>query len=275
MNRLQYVLPQLWLSRLVGFLARLRLGALTTAVIRWFVGHYGVNMQEAVMPDINAYPSFNEFFTRALKPGVREIQCDERAILSPVDGTISQCGRICQGEIIQAKGQPYSVAALLGDATAALAFEGGFFMTIYLSPKDYHRIHMPMTGKLACMRFVPGRLFSVNPWAVDNVAGVFARNERVVTHFDTAFGGVAQVLVGALFVGSMDTVWAGTINAVHPRKMMAVDYPDQPQYSQGVQMGHFNMGSTVVLLLPNNPYTRMPGLVAGETVRLGQVLLRL
>ena len=211
----QYLLPKQALTTLAGKLAGAQGGTLTTRVIRWFVNRYGVNMAEAANPDIAAYPTFNEFFTRPLKPDARPLA--PATLVCPVDGAISQFGRIEHDQIFQAKGHTYSTTALVGGDTAlAKQFDDGSFATIYLSPKDYHRIHMPCAGKLLRMIHVPGELFSVNPATARGVPGLFARNERVVCVFESANGPFVQVLVGATIVGSMATVWHGVVNPPRP-----------------------------------------------------------
>ena len=210
--KLQYVLPKHALSRLVGKFAAGEYGATTTFIIKQFIKQFNVDMSEAKESDPAAYPSFNAFFTRELKPGLREFSADETELGHAVDGTVSQLGPIEGDTIFQAKGHHYSLTAILGgDAQLAAPFKGGDFATIYLSPRDYHRIHMPLTGKLTDMVYVPGELFSVNPLTAQNVPGLFARNERVVAIFDTDIGKVAIVLVGATIVASIETIWAGTV----------------------------------------------------------------
>ncbi len=247
---LQHVLPKRALTELAGWGASARGGALTTAVVRWFIGRYGVNMAEAAQPDPAAYASFNEFFTRPLKPGARPLaQADW---VSPVDGAISQFGPIERDQIFQAKGHAYSTAALLGgDQALAAQFENGHFATLYLSPKDYHRIHMPCDGRLLRMVHVPGALFSVNPATARGVPGLFARNERVVCLFETAHGPFVLTLVGATIVGSMATVWHGVVNPPRPGQVREWRYDDQHiTLRQGEEMGRFLLGSTVVMLWP-------------------------
>jgi len=247
----QYLLPKQALTALMGRLAGAHSGALTTAVIRWFIGRYGVNMAEAANPDPAAYACFNDFFTRALRSGARPL-ADGADWLCPVDGAISQFGRIEAGQIFQAKGHQYSATALLGgDAARAAAYDDGWFATLYLSPRDYHRIHMPCDGRLVRMVHVPGELFSVNPTTARGVPGLFARNERVVCHFEGPFGPFVMVLVGATVVGSMATVWHGLVNPPRPGTVRAWDYaPGQVSLARGDEMGRFLLGSTVVMLMP-------------------------
>jgi len=268
----QHLLPKQALTALAGAVADARLGALSTANIRWFIGRYGVDMSEAASADPAAYASFNDFFTRALRPGVRPLaQAD---LLCPVDGAISQFGAIEGGRIFQAKGHDYSATALLGgDAALAAHFHGGHFATLYLSPRDYHRIHMPCGGRLLRMVHVPGALFSVNPATARGVPGLFARNERVVCVFDGAQGPWVSVLVGATIVGSMATVWHGVVNPPRPGKLREWAYQDQDiQLAQGAEMGRFRLGSTVVLLLPAGPLRFNAQWAPGGSVRMGQAM---
>ncbi len=249
---LQYVLPKKLLTQFMGRLASAQAGSLTRVVIKWFIGRYGVNMQEAADPAIESYSSFNEFFTRPLKAGARPLA--DAAFICPVDGAISQFGPIKKDQIFQAKGHAYSTAALLaGDAALAKEFEDGEFACLYLSPKDYHRIHMPCDGRLLRMWYVPGDLFSVNPSTARGVPGLFARNERVVCEFESSFGKFTMVLVGATIVGSMATVWQGLINPPRYGDVKVWCYEDQNiQLAKGQEMGRFLLGSTVVMTFPKN-----------------------
>ena len=265
----QYLLPKRAITSFGGHIASARAGGITTGIIRWFVGKYGVDMTEAANPDIGSYASFNEFFTRALKPGARPIA--EADLVCPVDGAISQFGAIDRDQIFQAKGHSYSTTALVGgDATLAAKFQDGHFATIYLSPRDYHRIHMPCDGRLLRMVYVPGELFSVNPVTARGVPGLFARNERVVCVFDSPLGPFVLTLVGATIVGSMATVWQGVINP--PRgPVREWRYEDQDiRLKQGDEMGRFLLGSTVVLLFPKGPLQFNPAWAPAGAVRLGQ-----
>ncbi len=269
---LQYVLPKKALTQLAGALASLRGGVLTTRFIRWFVGRYGVNMSEAANPDIASYPTFNEFFSRPLKAGARPLaQAD---LISPVDGAISQFGPIRQDQIFQAKGHSYSTRALVGgDAALAARFQDGHFATLYLSPKDYHRIHMPCEGRLTRMIYVPGDLFSVNPATARGVPGLFARNERVVCVFESAHGPFVLTLVGATIVGSMATVWHGLVNPPRSATVREWRYDDQHiVLKQGDEMGRFLLGSTVVMLFPKGPLTFNPTWAAAKPIRMGEVM---
>ena len=269
---LQYLLPKRALTQFGGLVAGARGGALTTGIIRWFVGKYRVNMAEAADPDIRNYASFNEFFTRALKPDARPLA--KADLLCPVDGAISQFGAIQRDQIFQAKGHHYSSTALVGgDAQLAAQFDDGFFATLYLSPKDYHRIHMPCEGRLTRMVYVPGALFSVNPGTARGVPGLFARNERVVCVFETARGPMVLALVGATIVGSMATVWHGVVNPPRTSKVRDWRYDSQNLVlQQGDEMGRFLLGSTVVMLFPKGRTTFNPEWVAGGAVRLGQMM---
>ncbi|UCV01180.1 archaetidylserine decarboxylase [Acidovorax radicis] len=249
----QYLMPKQALTTLAGKFASARLGRLTTAVIRWFVTRYNVNMAEAANPDIASYTSFNDFFTRALKPGARPLAGAD--LICPVDGAISHFGPIAKDQVFQAKGHTYSTTALLGgDAAQAAHFEDGHFATLYLSPRDYHRIHMPCAGALTRMVHVPGDLFSVNPTTARGVPGLFARNERVVCFFESDHGPFVLVLVGATIVGSMATVWHGQVNPPRTGTLRHWDYPKgQVCLEKGQEMGRFLLGSTVVMLFPRGP----------------------
>ncbi|MGO1500227.1 MAG: archaetidylserine decarboxylase [Marinobacter sp.] len=269
----QYVTPQLAVSRAAGRLAdHDRTPALKNRVVKWFVKRYGVDMSEAAEQDPTAYSSFNAFFTRALKPGIRPLADGENTFVSPVDGAISQLGQITGDRVFQAKGQSFSLVELLGgDAGRAQAFSEGEFSTIYLSPKDYHRIHMPMAGTLREMVYVPGKLFSVNPVTAENVPNLFARNERVACIFDTEAGPMALVLVGAMIVGSVETPWAGVV-APHGGGVKAVTYEGESAISlaKGEEMGRFRLGSTVVMVMPKGSVNWNAEQVAGKRVRMGE-----
>lgn len=269
---LQYLIPKQAITLLAGRIARAQAGALTTRLIAWFVQRYRVNMQEAANPDMASYASFNDFFTRALKDGVRPLaQAD---LICPVDGAISQFGRIEGQQIFQAKGHHYSSTALVGgDATLAAQFDNGDFATLYLSPRDYHRIHMPCAGRLTRMIYVPGDLFSVNPATARGVPGLFARNERVVCVFEGERGPFVLVLVGATIVGSMATTWHGAVNAPRPGRLSEWRYDDQSiEFKQGDEMGRFLLGSTVVMLFPQGPLEFNPAWQSGSAIRLGEVM---
>lgn len=268
----QYFLPKQALTQLMGRLANLQAGSTTTAVIKWFIQRYQVDMSEAANPDPAAYPSFNAFFTRALRPGARPLaQADW---ICPVDGAISQLGPIQGEQIFQAKGHHYSTQALVGgDAQLAAQFQDGNFATIYLSPRDYHRIHMPCAGKLLRMIHVPGELFSVNPTTARGVPGLFARNERVVCVFEGPFGPFVMVLVGATIVGSMATVWHGIVNPPRTGKIREWNYAQQDvQLAQGAEMGRFLLGSTIVLLTPKSDMQFNTEWQTAKPVRLGETM---
>ncbi len=277
---LQYLLPKQALTLFAGRIARWQGGRFTHALIRWFIGRYGVNMAEAANADIRTYASFNEFFTRPLKSGVRPLA--PAAFVCPVDGAISQHGAIQADQIFQAKGHSYSVLALVGgDKELAAQFIDGAFATIYLSPKDYHRIHMPAAARLRRMIHVPGDLFSVNPATAQGVPGLFARNERVVCVFDVPHGPngetrpFVQVLVGATIVGSMATVWHGVVNPPRPGKVRDWRYDDQSfVLNRGEEMGCFLLGSTVVMLWPRGTIDFSSQWQPGMAVRLGQSMGR-
>ena len=268
----QYLLPKKLVTQLAGRFASAELGGVTQAAISRFVAHYGVDMSEAAEPDITRYASFNDFFTRALRAGARPLA--DADYVCPVDGAISQFGAIERDQIFQAKGHHYSTCALLaGDTALAAEFEHGQFATIYLSPKDYHRVHMPCAGRLLRMVYVPGDLFSVNPTTVRGVPGLFARNERVVSLFDTARGPFVLVLVGATIVGSMATVWHGVVNPPRPGEIKRWDYTNQPvELAKGAEMGRFLLGSTVVLLWPKSTLKFNPDWTPGGAVRMGQMM---
>jgi len=267
---MQHVLPKRALTSLAGWAASARGGALTTAFIRWFIGRYGVNMAEAQQPDPAAYQSFNEFFTRPLKQGARSLATS--TWVSPVDGAISQLGPIRKDQVFQAKGHSYSTTALVGgDAALAKQFEDGHFATLYLSPKDYHRIHMPCDGRLLRMIHVPGELFSVNPATARGVPGLFARNERVVCLFETPYGPMVLTLVGATIVGSMATTWHGVVNPPRPGQIRDWRYDDQSiLFRQGDEMGRFLLGSTVVMLFPKGPLAFERDWLPERAIRMGE-----
>jgi phosphatidylserine decarboxylase len=275
----QHLLPKQALTVAAGRLAAAEGGVLTHAGIRWFIRRYGVDMAEALEPDPVRYRSFNEFFTRALKPGARPLA--DAALLCPVDGAISQLGAIEGSRIFQAKGHDYATAALVGgDASLADTFEDGWFATLYLSPRDYHRIHMPCAGRLRRMIHVPGALYSVNPTTARGVPGLFARNERVVCVFDGT-GPLAApfvlVLVGATIVGSMATVWHGTVTPPRPGTVREWRYDEgKPiELARGDEMGRFLLGSTVVVLLPKLPLAFNPGWAPGGAIRMGEAMATL
>ena len=266
----QYLLPKRLLTVFAGLVAGWKGGIVTRTIIRKFVAHYGVNMAEAAQPAIDSYSTFNDFFTRALREGARPIS--SAALVCPVDAAISQFGPIEHDQIFQAKGHSYSTRALLGgDQSLAHRFDHGHFATLYLAPKDYHRIHMPCEGRLTRMIYVPGDLFSVNPLTARHVPGLFARNERVVCVFDTAFGPFVNVLVGATIVGSVATVWHGMVNPPRSRAIREWSYDDQDiVLAKGAEMGRFLLGSTVVMLFPRNVVTFTADWAPTRPVRLGE-----
>lgn len=271
---LQRCLPTRPLSRLVHALTQARASTLRRVLIHGFLRHFPVDLSEAVDADPDAYASFNDFFTRALKPGARPLSGGADTFISPVDGRISQRGPIADGRIIQAKGDDYSVAELLADTAAARDFTGGSFGTLYLAPFNYHRVHMPCHGTLRRWTYVPGRLFSVNPRTVQNIPCLFARNERLVAYFETVFGPLALVMVGALFVGGLETAWAGRVSPPHRRfggpRQHRLDTP--LRYARGAEIGRFNMGSTVILLAPRDALRWHATAVSGTHVRMGCAL---
>lgn len=268
----QYLLPKRALTVFGGWVAGGKWGGVTTGIIRWFVKRYRVNMAEAANPDLSSYDTFNAFFTRALKDGARPLA--KAAYVCPVDGAISQYGAIAADQIFQAKGHQYSTTALVGgDAALAAQFQDGAFATIYLSPRDYHRIHMPCDGVLRRMIYVPGDLFSVNPATARGVPGLFARNERVVCVFDSAKGPFVLTLVGATIVGSMATVWHGQVNPPRSPQICEWHYqPGQVSLKQGDEMGRFLLGSTVVLLFPRDTLAFNAAWAPARPVVLGEVM---
>jgi len=273
----QYIMPKHAISRLVGKLAAAKMGWLTTKLISMFIKAYGINMNEAKLKKASDFDTFNNFFTRELEEGARTIDNDESTICYPVDGAISQQGDIIDGQLIQAKGFNYSVTSLLGgDEKTAAPFQGGKFSCIYLAPKDYHRIHMPMAATLREMIYVPGELFSVNPLTARNVPDLFARNERVVAIFDTEMGELAMVLVGATIVASIETTWAGTVTPPAGKDIFRWQYPkdgaDAITFNKGDEMGRFKLGSTVVsTFAPKMLDDFAPDAGPGTVTRLGEV----
>lgn len=270
---IQYPLPHHLISRLVGFLAQTRIRWLKNFLIKHFISVFKVNMSEAEQPDYRQYENFNQFFTRPLKQDARDLVDLEHSAACPVDGTVSQLGDIDYGRIFQAKGHSYSALELMGGKVEAAApFMGGKFATIYLSPKDYHRIHMPVKGTLKQMIHVPGRLFSVNPATTENVPGLFARNERVVAIFETEYGPMAMVLVGAMIVASIETVWAGQVTPL-AREVSSCEYRLDTQgitLEKGEEMGRFQLGSTVVMLFGPEMAKFVERMQPGATTRLGE-----
>lgn len=273
LTTLTYALPHRALSSAARRLAYSTHPAIKQWLIDTVTRKFGVDLGEAAQPDPTAYPSFNAFFTRALKPGARTPDPDPRALLMPADGHVSQCGAIVDGRIFQAKGQGFTAAELLGSEADAAPFADGLFATIYLSPRDYHRVHMPWTGTLRETVHVPGRLFSVGTDAVANVPRLFARNERLVCHFDTDFGPMVQVMVGALLVSGVETVWSGEEIPAYADSITCKDYRGRGiVLERFAEMARFNYGSTVIVLLPKGAATLAASLVAEAPVRLGQRL---
>lgn len=271
---LQYLTPKHALTRLAGKLASAKMGWLTTAVIRWFIKQYKVEMSEAKNPDPAAYSTFNNFFVRELEDGARPIDDNDNVISHPADACVSQFGPITDGQLVQAKGHVYSAQELLGgDAELADEFMGGEFATLYLSPRDYHRVHMPCDATLRKMIYVPGDLFSVNPLTAENVPNLFARNERVVCIFDTEFGPMAQVLVGATIVGSIETTWADTVTPPTGPAVKTWHYPlsgdDMICFKKGEEMGRFKLGSTVINLFAPNSVKFDASMENGAPTRMG------
>jgi phosphatidylserine decarboxylase len=274
---LQYLLPQHGLTAAIHWLTRRREPWLRRVLIRGFMKLYRINLEDALIRDVDAFASFNEFFTRALKPGARPIESAATSIVSPCDGAVSECGNIVGEHLLQArlvaKAMRYTVGELLGDAEAALPFIGGRFATLYLAPFDYHRVHMPIAGTLRRLRYVPGALFSVNGATARAVPKLFARNERVVAEFTTSAGPMAIVFVGALNVGSISVVGFGDLTPRHPRMPWQIDAPKPaPFFLKGAELGRFNMGSTVILLLPPDSARFTADLTAGAIVRVGQAI---
>ncbi|MFA5589673.1 MAG: archaetidylserine decarboxylase [Lysobacteraceae bacterium] len=267
----QYLLPHRLLSRLALRASRSEVRPWKNLLIRQVLAHFDVAMDEAEQPDAFAYPSFNAFFTRALKPGARQPDPDPSALLMPSDGRISQAGNIEQGRIFQAKGQHYSAAELLGDETAAAPFSDGRFLNVYLAPRDYHRVHMPWTGTLRETLHVPGRLFSVSPATAAAVPRLFARNERLVCHFDCDFGPMAVVMVGAMLVSGVETVWNGVNIPKYANQPLRRDFRGQNIVLQRfAEMARFNYGSTVIVLLPAGAAELVDGLQPQQAVRVGE-----
>jgi phosphatidylserine decarboxylase len=269
----QYVLPQHFLSRIVYALMRCEITWVKNLLIALITRIAGINVNEAASPDPADYASFNAWFTRELKPGARTFDPDPQAFLSPCDGRISETGPLLKNRILQAKGKDYSLQDLLANDPVCQQLDDGYFSTIYLSPRDYHRIHMPLTGQLQRMIHVPGRLFSVAPYTVRQVPRLFARNERVICIFETDSGPLVMVLVGAMLVSSTETVWAGEVTPTKNKDVTVTDYSKQDiSLTKGDEMGRFNMGSTVILLMPPKTVNSLISLAAGDPVKVGQRL---
>ncbi|MEX1664758.1 archaetidylserine decarboxylase [Zhongshania sp. R06B22] len=274
----QYLIPQHLLSRLVGKLAETKIPWLKDLLIGRFIKQYQVDMSEAADPEPRNYANFNAFFTRALSDGARPICEDDNTIACPADGAISQIGSITGGRIFQAKGQDYSLLSLLGgDREAAALFDNGSFATVYLSPRDYHRVHMPIAGTLRTMSYIPGALFSVNTTTAENVQGLFARNERAVCLFDTEAGPMAVILVGAMIVAGIETVWDGQV-APPPKGIRTTDYRQGPRdihLQKGEEMGRFKLGSTAIVLFAKGRTEWQENFMASTPTQLGEVLGRI
>ncbi len=272
----QYILPQHTLSRMVYAVMRNETVWIKNFLIRAISRIAGIDVEEALSPDPGDYSCFNAWFTRKLQPGARVFDPEPAALLSPCDGRISETGVLNGGRILQAKGKDYSLQDLLANDPVCALLDGGFFSTIYLSPRDYHRVHMPISGLLQSMIHVPGRLFSVAPYTVRQVPGLFARNERVISVFATESGPLVMVLVGAMLVSSTQTVWAGEVTPNDNREVSRTDYRGENiSLNRGKEMGRFNMGSTVILLMPRGAVEALPDLAAGDAVQVGQRLATL
>jgi len=270
----QYLIPQHTLSRVVYRITRCKWKPLKNFLIKSFVSWFKVDMSLAKQPDGTVYKHFNDFFTRELRSDARPIVPGKITVISPVDGSISQIGKINSGEIFQAKGRSYDLDALLaGDYEMAENFKDGQFATLYLSPRDYHRIHMPLDGKLIKMTYAPGKLFAVNNHTAKVVEQLFARNERIISYFETAIGSMAIIMVGAMNVGSMETVWAGEITPTNNRSITIMDYNDRQIYlKRGDEMGRFNMGSTVIVLFGKDRTQWLPGLQPDQLITMGTTI---
>ena len=271
----QYIMPQLYLTQLAGWFAQQKWGAVTHFVIKAFAKKYNVDMSEAKKENFSDYESFNQFFIRELKDDARKINENPTALCLPADGRVSQIGHIDDERLLQAKGHFFSLSDLLaGDEELVNTFKNGEFATIYLSPRDYHRVHMPCDATLRKMIYVPGDLFSVNPFLAEHVPNLFARNERVICVFDTAFGPMVQILVGATITASMSTVWAGVINPPRTGEIKVWTYQEDNaiKLTKGQEMGAFQLGSTVINLFPANSVTLAEHLEVDVPVRMGEIL---
>ncbi|MCK4841053.1 MAG: phosphatidylserine decarboxylase [Methylococcales bacterium] len=270
----QYILPHHFLSKIMSFFTHCENKIWKNLMINNIARIYGINSKEAASEDLNDYPSFNHYFTRALKSGVRPITDLTNGIASPADGVVSQAGAIKQGDIFQAKGKSFTATELLGgDSERATPFNEGVFTTIYLSPKDYHRLHMPIDGTLKQMIHIPGRLFSVNKTTANSVPGLFARNERVACIFDTEAGPMALILVGAIFVSSVETVWEGVVTPPSVSEVRTWNYDkDAPTLKKGEEMGRFNMGSTIIVLFGKDMAQWEQSLVEDKAVQMGELI---
>lgn len=269
-----HIVPHRPLARIARRLTRVRLAPVKNILIRFFVFLYRVDMTEAAEPDPRRYPDFNAFFVRSLRPGARPIAEAPGDLAAPADSVVSACGEIRGAHMIQAKGIAYTADALLGDPDDAAAFHGGSYATLYLSPRDYHRVHMPVDGQLRRMRYLPGELYSVNDYSTRHVHGLFARNERLVTVFDTPAGPMALVMVGAMFVAGMETVWTGPVDRHAPFGHWQPD-GEQVRLTRGDELGRFNMGSTVILLFARGRTEWTPRLIEGAQIRMGEAIGRM
>lgn len=269
----QYVMPQKYLTQAAGWLAQQKWGVVTHFIIKLFAKKYGINMEEAAKPNFSDYATFNEFFTRLLREDARKIDENPTALCLPADGKISQCGLIDNETMLQAKGHSFSLRDLLaGDEELTSIFKNGTFATTYLSPRDYHRVHMPCDATLRKMIYVPGDLFSVNPFLNEHVPNLLARNERVICVFDTAFGSMVQILVGATITASISTVWAGIINPPRPNQVKIWDYDGSIQLKKGQEMGAFQLGSTVINLFQQDRVTLAEHLGVDTVTKMGEIL---
>ncbi len=270
----QYFLPQHGITRLVGKLAKSKNKIIRKLFIRFFLSKFAIDMSEAAIEDPGSYNTFNDFFTRALKPGARPIADDPKTLISPVDGEVSQAGKINNGEIFQAKGHDYTLGNLLGNEAGYIApYLDGNFATLYLSPKDYHRIHIPIDAELKAMTYVPGRLFSVNQATARTIPGLFTRNERVIAHFKTELGPMAMVLVGATVVGSIETVWSGVVTPPRGPAVRTWHYEKQQHcFNRGDEVGRFLLGSTVILIFGKDKINWVDECVAAARIKMGQPL---
>ena len=264
----QYCIPQHLATRLMGWLCHIKVKSFKNWQINHLISKYGANLEEAKLQRLEDYPTFNSFFTRELKPGVRPIDQQQNHLVSPVDGKIYQVGQVTAGKLIQAKGREYSLQALLTDLDLAEKFASGEHMTIYLAPKDYHRVHMPFTGTLKKTIYVPGKLFSVSPLTTAKIENLFARNERLICEFTTEFGPMLVIFVGAFFVGSIHTVWQGPVNQHFQRQPITKNYQDI-LIQKGQPLGHFAMGSTIILLTPKGSTTWLPNSKQNQILKMG------
>jgi len=270
---LQYLLPKHILSRLVAKIANCRVSLLKNFIISQYCKFYNIDMSDAFEPNPLNYSTFNDFFTRALKPNARPITDDPKAIISPVDGKIWQIGKVNANQLINAKGKSYTLEQLIADNKDTAQFHNGNFVVLYLAPYNYHRIHMPIEGKLRLMRYIPGKLFSVNPKIVNHIPDVFAKNERVVAMFDTAIGPVMMILVGAMIVGSIETKWAGVVTPNKQTDLTSWDYSKENiVFERGKEVGSFKLGSTVILLFPEKTVQWDAAFQQNTSIKMGQQL---